>query len=98
MCWLCKHSLPHIHGNNTLGEGDQLEEGNQLEEGTHRNLRPTGVAAVEAELHHVGALVHVTFAVGVNEVEGGGVDASVLQQTSGQSHSGRVLRADCRLA
>lgn len=45
-----------------------LVESKRLEESAHQNLRPAGVAAVEAESHHVCLVVHETFAVLVIEV------------------------------
>lgn len=69
-----------------------------MEESTHRHLRSAGVAAVEAESHHVGLLVQVTRAVVVVELQVGVVDVPVLQQTGSQVQSGRVLGADCGVA
>lgn len=51
---------------------------------THRDHRPTGVAAVEAEGHHVGLLVHLTHAAVVIEVQGRVVDTFFLQETTDQ--------------
>lgn len=60
-----------------------LEE-TDVEERTHRGHRPTGVAAVEAEGHRVGPLVHLTHAAVVIEVQGRVVDTFLLQETTNQ--------------
>lgn len=51
-----------------VGLGLSLQFVPLLEDSTHHNLRPAGVAAVEAESHHVGLAVYVTCAVPVLEV------------------------------
>lgn len=43
-------------------------ENKKVEDRTHRDLRPAGVAAVKFEGHHVGLVVHFTFAALVIEV------------------------------
>lgn len=63
-----------------------LVESKEVKERTHRDHRPTGVAAVEAEGHHVGLLVYLTRAGLVIEVQGRIVEAFFLQKTTDQSN------------
>lgn len=65
-------------------------------EATYHDQCAAGTA-VEFKGHHVGLLVHLTFASWVIEVQDTVVDAFLCQETVGQSKKGRPLLANCGL-
>jgi len=59
-----------------------LVERKEVDVRTHRDLRPTGVAAVKAESHHLALLVFLTLAGLINEMQASVVNVIFLQETA----------------
>lgn len=61
---------------------------------THRDLCPAVIVKVKAEGHHVGLIVHVTFAGLIDQVQLGVVQALVLKQAASQRQTSGAVCAD----